>query len=83
MDFIVEAVLPFIGRVLGYILIELFLHVICYTTGFVIVWLFTFGSKPEKFIPPKNQTQQEYWLYFLGFLFWAVFLVVSALWLWS
>ncbi len=83
IEVVFEAVLPFIGRVLGYIFIELLLHIICYTTGFAITRLFTFGKRPELFISPSSSEKQDNGLILIGLLFWCVVLFGGAFALWS
>lgn len=83
IEVVFEAVIPFIGRILGYIFIELLLHIICYSTGFVITRLFTLGKKPKSFISPSSGEKQENGLIFIGIVFWCVVLVGGALILWS
>lgn len=83
IEVVFEAVLPFIGRVLGYIFIELLLHIICYTTGFAITRLFTFGKKPREFISHSSSQKQESGLILIGLLFWCVVLFGGAFILWA
>jgi len=83
IEAVFEAVLPFIGRILGYIFIELLLHIICYSTGFAITRIFTFGKKPKSFISPGSNEKQDNGLILIGMLFWCVVLFGGALLLWS
>lgn len=61
-----EAVLPAIGRVLGYIVIELFFQVVCYATGFVFLRAVTFGKFPEHYIPKGSSSNQEAYVIVIG-----------------
>ena len=83
IEAVFEAVLPFIGRVLGWIFVELLLHIICYSTGFVISRIFTFGKRPKSFISISSNEKQENGLILIGLLFWCVVLFGGAFLLWS
>lgn len=82
MDFVIETILPAIGRFLAYLFLELFLHGFCYVIGYVLVKLGTLGKKPETFFP-KPRTKQEERLANLGLLFCVVLLVAAAILLWD
>ena len=69
---VLEVIFPFIARVLGYIFVEVLFHVICYSTGFILIRLFTLGKRPKKFISPKSGEEQDTSLMLIGLLFWCV-----------
>ena len=82
MDFVIETILPAIGRFLAHLFMELFLHGFCYVTGYVLAKVTTLGKKPETFFP-KPRTKQEERLANLGLAFWGVFLTFGAIILWG
>lgn len=79
VEVIFETVVPIIGRVIGFLFIEILTQTICYTTGFLITRLVTFGKFPKTFVSPKYVTRQQGWLIVIGILFWSVGLIGGAL----
>lgn len=77
---IIETVAPAVGRVLVYIFIDIIFQTICYSTGFWITRLVTFGKHPKTFRPPKylprkHIPEPQGWVAIIGILFWFVVLV--------
>lgn len=76
MDIILESILPTIGRILAYIVIEIALNTVCYTTGFLLCKFFTLGRKPKKFISYKSSEKSDNKIIILGLSFWLALFVI-------
>jgi len=63
---IAEAVFPVLGRILGYIFLDLIGQIICYSIGFVTVKIFTLGRHPKTFFPPGSDSGQEIYVILVG-----------------
>lgn len=59
LEGIVEVVFPFIGRVLGYIIIDFLGQIVFYSSGYLTLKLVTLGKYPEPFVPPGDGSNQE------------------------
>lgn len=71
-DVIFEAVLPAIGRMLGYVLIELAFYTVCYITGYVFLKLLTLGKYPTKLIYRGSSDNSDIGVCLVGLLVWIV-----------
>ena len=67
-----ESVLPMIGRVIGYIVIEIVFRIIFYTTGYVFLKIITVGKKPKKYISWYSAIDQETHVSIIGGSLWLV-----------
>ena len=59
LEAIVEVVFPFVGRVLGYVIIDFLGQIVFYSSGYLILKLVTLGKYPENFVPPGGGSNQE------------------------
>jgi hypothetical protein len=75
VEIIFEAILSVVGRVIGYILIELIFQVICYLTGYAFLKIVTVGTYPKKFFLPGSDEKSDYGVCLVGFLVWALCIV--------
>ena len=69
---IAEAVFPAIGRMLGYIFVELFLHIFFYTTGYVVIKALTLGKHPKEYVSFNSESKQQTHVIFIGVFFWLI-----------
>jgi len=83
VEIIFETIFPALGRLLSYLVLELFGQVVCYTTGYFLVKVATLGKRPIKYIPASSNEAQESGLILIGLLFWALFITYSVLVLWQ
>ena len=79
-EIIVEVALPFIGRVIGYLAIEICGHIIFYFTGYGMLKIVTLGRLPKQFIDPKSTNKQDNYVILVGLVSWVV-VVVGAIYL--
>jgi hypothetical protein len=64
VEVLFEAILSVVGRIIGYIFIELIFQVICYLTGYAFLKIVTVGMYPKNSSCPevtKNQTMGYAW----------------------
>lgn len=67
---LIEVAVPLVGRILGYVIIDLLAHIIFYFTGYTVLKVVTFGRRPENFIRRNDGFEQDYRVIFFGFIFW-------------
>ena len=79
LEGIVEVVFPFIGRVLGYIVIEFLGQIIFYSSGYLVLKLITFGKYPETFVLPKGDSNQETYCIIIGLTAWVSAIIAGAI----
>jgi len=77
LEGVFEAAIPFIGRMLGYIFIEFFLHIFLYTSGYVVIKAVTLGKHPAEFIAIGSEAKQEVFVILIGLLFWLILIIYS------
>ena len=69
-DVLIDVILPTIGRVLGFIFVEVMIHMVCYTTGFVLCRTLTLGRFPRQYTSWLSDDSQELLVNMVGFMFW-------------
>jgi len=78
LEVVLEVIFPVIGRILGFIFLELLTHAVFYTVGFVFLKIITLGKYPDEFISPKSDLHQQTYVYLMG---WVIFLALIIIWL--
>ena len=69
-DVLLEAVFPAIGRLIGFFFVEVLIHMVCYTTGFVLCRTLTLGRFPRQYTSWHSDESQELLVNTVGFMFW-------------
>ncbi|NGN98843.1 hypothetical protein G5S52_14675 [Grimontia sp. S25] len=72
LEALVEAVLPVIGRAVGYIFVDILLNVVCYLTGYVVLKVLTLGRYPKAFLETDRRGSSEHYVLIVGLLFWVL-----------
>ena len=70
LEILLEVILPTIGRVLSFIFIEVLIHMVCYTTGFVLCRILSLGRFPRRYTSWLSDHSQELLVNMVGFMFW-------------
>jgi len=69
-DVLLEVVFPAIGRLIGFFFVEVLIHMVCYTTGFVLCRILTLGRFPRQYTSWLSDDSQELLVNTVGFMFW-------------
>ncbi len=72
LEVIAEVVLPFIGRVTGYILFDILGQIIFYSTGYLTLKTVTFGKYPENHSPKNGGNKKENHVIIIGAVIWML-----------
>jgi hypothetical protein len=75
LEVLIDVILPAIGRLIGFILLDVLLYIFWYSSGFVLCRVFTLGRYPKKHIPWDNEVHQELLVNMVGFVFWVAVLL--------
>lgn len=78
IEAILETISPLIGRVIGFLLLEVFVHMIVYSAGFVFLKIITLGKYPEEFISSNSDLHREVYVYLMG---WLICISLIIIWL--
>ena len=76
IEIIAETIFPVIGRIIGYIVLEIICRIIFYTTGYVFWKIVTLGKKPKKYIPWYSAIDQETNVTITGGYLWLTLLIL-------
>jgi len=79
LEGIAEVVFPFIGRVLGYIIIEFLGQIVFYSSGYLTLKLITFGKYPETFALPEVNSNQETYCIIIGITAWILAIIAGVI----
>lgn len=75
LDGILEFVVGWIGRILGYIFIEIVFDIVCYSIGYIIIKGITFGRYPKyskkKMASSKRSLNRTFFISITGVLAFA------------
>lgn len=83
MQFLIEALLPFMGRVLAWIAIELLAHFIFYYTGVLTLKIITLGKHPKIWHFEKVTEKHAGRLTLVGLSVWLIILVLLIAYNWG
>ena len=76
LETILEVVIPFIGRIIGFIFLEIFFHLVIYTIGYVVLKIITYGKYPEEEFSLESDLHRETYVYLMGLIGLAVIIVI-------
>ena len=77
IELLAETILPAIGRIIGYIAIEIIGRIFFYTTGYAFLKIITLGKKPKKYVAWYDTIDQQTEVTITGCCLWlASFLLL-------
>lgn len=75
-DVLIEVIFPAIGRLIGFFFVEVLIHMVCYSTGFILCRILTLGRFPRQYISWLSEDSQELLVNAVGFVFWLGVFVI-------
>ena len=79
LEIVLDAILPFLFRVFGYVFIELFSYGVFYFTGLAVLKVCTLGRFPEQYYWERGRSGQDSFAILVGLLVWMLLLLVVLL----
>ena len=67
-----EALLPFIGRIIICLVVDIFIHLILYFTGHGVLKVFTLGHYPKQNLGRSTNNQHHNHVILVGLITWLV-----------
>lgn len=77
LELIAEAILPFVGRVLGYIVMDLLAYGVFYFTGLAVLKILTLGRYPDEYFWQRGRSGQDAFSIMVGLLVWVALLLAA------
>lgn len=76
IEVLLDVVVPFMARLLGWFFIELLGHVVCYLTGYGLLKTFTLGRHPKTYASPWSEANKDIYVMLTGAIFWLAWLLL-------
>ena len=76
---IAEVVIPFIGRLVGWVFVEFLGHMVCYLTGYAVLKALTLGRHPKSYTSPWSEANKNFYVMLTGGVAWFG---LFCLWAW-